>query len=258
MRTKKNVKKNLVAKRGKLALSLSGVKGFFLIALPILCVTGAGYLISVAARSAFVVNTIVFTGNTHLSDDELRSLAGLRGGENLMALSSADMHRKISASPWINSVAVRKEFPDRIVIRVEETEPMALLDMRGRLFIVDEKGKMLEELRESSMPFLPIIAADPFGDREVFAEAIRLVRAVKETGLMSRKNRIEVIAHKMSEIAVNLDGLVVKIGAGEYVEKLSRLAALEEEISNRHIPVDYIDLRFANRVVVKPVNEVVR
>jgi hypothetical protein len=33
---------------------------------------------------------------------------------------------------------------------------------------------------------------------------------------------------------------------------------LEEEIKSRRIPVDYIDLRFANRVVVKPVNEVIR
>jgi cell division protein FtsQ len=258
VRAKKNVRKNVVAKTGKFSLALMRVRGVLVVVLPVLFVIGAGYLIASAARSAFVVNTVVFTGNAHLSDDELRSLAGLKGGENLMTLSSADIYGKISASPWIRSVSVRKEFPDRLDILVRETEPFALLDMKGRLFIVDERGKLLEELRESSMPFLPIISGDPFGDKEVFSEAIRLVRAVKETGLMTRKNRIEIIARKLNEIAVNLDGVVVKVGAGEYEDKLSRLAELEEEILNRHIPVDYIDLRFANRVVVKPVNEVVR
>jgi cell division protein FtsQ len=258
VRTKKNVKKNLVAKKGRLSLALMRLKGFLLVAVPILCVVVAGYLLSAAARSAFVVKEVVFSGNVHLSDDELRTLAGIKGGESLLTLSSADVYRKISATPWIRSVVVRKEFPGRLLIRVKETEPFALLDMKGRLFIVDERGKMLEELRESSMPFLPIISGDPFGNKEVFSDAIRLVRAVKETGLMARKNRIEIIAQRLNEIAVNLDGVVIKVGAGDYEEKLSRLTELEEEINARHIPVDYIDLRFANRVVVKPVNEVVK
>ncbi len=258
MRTKKHVRKNTVVKRGKWSHLLITMKRFLFVVLPVLLVVSLGYLLFVSAKSAFVVRKIVFSGNAHLSDDELRGFAGLKGGENLITLSSAAIYEKISASPWIRSVSVRKEFPDRLIIRVKETEPFALLDMKGRLFIVDERGKMLERLRESFMPFLPIITGDPFGDREVFSEALRLVRAIKETGLMERKNRIEVIARGLNELAVNLDGLVVKVGAGEYEDKLSRLAELEDEIENRHIPVDYIDLRFANRVVVKPVNEVIR
>jgi cell division protein FtsQ len=258
MRTKRNVRKNVAAKRGGVSAVLLRAKVFLLIALPLLCIVGAGYFIATAARSAFVIKTVVFSGNVRLSDDELRSLAGLKGGESLLTLSSAEVYRKISSTPWVRSVMVRKEFPDRLLISVRETEPFALLDMKGRLFIVDEKGKLLEELRESSMPFLPIISGDPFGDKEVFSEAISLVRAVKETGLLAKKNRIEIIAHKLNEITVNLDGLVVKVGADDYEEKLSRLTELEEEIKSRHIPVDYIDLRFANRIVVKPVNEVVK
>jgi cell division protein FtsQ len=255
---KRNVKRNTVARRRRFSKPVEMVKTVFLVALPVLCIAAIGYLALVSGRSSFIVNRVVFTGNVHLPDEELKNLAGLKGGENLLTLSGGTVFRKISASPWIRYVAVRKEFPDRLHILVRETEPLALLDMKGHLFIVDEKGKMLEELKESSMPFLPIISGDPYGEKEVFSEAIHLVRTIKETGLLSRKNHIEVIAHKLQEISLNLDGVVVKIGAGEYGDKLSRLTELEEEIKGRHIPVDYIDLRFANRVVVKPVNEVIR
>lgn len=258
MKARKNVKKNTVVKRERLSSPFAKIRSLLIMVLPVLLVVVAGYLVTIAVRSAFVADRIVFTGNGHLSDEELKSLAGLKGGESLLTLSSADIFRKISASPWIRSVSVRKELPDTLQILVKETGPFALLDMKGRLFIVDEKGKMLEELRDSPMPFLPIISGDPFREKEVFSEAINLVRAVRDTGLMSRKNHIEVIAHRMQELAVNLDGVVVKVGSGEYADKLSRLTELEEEIKNRHIPVDYIDLRFANRVVVKPVNEVIR
>lgn len=258
MRTKTNVKRNAVFRNRRFSKPLERMKTVVLLTLPVVLIAAVGYIALIAARSAFVADRIVFTGNAHLPDEELKGLAGLKGGENLLTLSSANIFKKISGSPWIRQVAVRKELPDRLHILIKETEPLALLDMKGRLFIVDEKGKMLEELKESSMPFLPIISGDPFGQKEVFAEAISLVRAIKDTGLMSRKNHIEVIAHKLQEISVNLDGTVVRVGAGEYGDKLSRLTELEEEIKSRRIPVDYIDLRFANKVVVKPVNEVRR
>ncbi len=258
LRIRTNVRRNTVVRNRRFSGPLERVKTVILVALPVVLVSAAGYITLVAARSAFVTDRIVFTGNVHLTDEELKGLAGLKGGENILTLSSANIFKKLSGSPWIRHVAVRKELPDRLHILIKETEPLALLDMKGRLFIVDEKGKMLEELKESSMPFLPIISGDPFGQKEVFAEAISLVRAIKDTGLMSRKNHIEVIAHRLQEISVNLDGTVVKVGAGEYGDKLTRLMELEEEIKSRGIPVDYIDLRFANKVVVKPVNEVIR
>ena len=219
---------------------------------------GAVYLVSIPLRTSFVVHRIVFTGNVHLSDEELAALAGLRPGVNILTLSTGAIYAKMMESPWLRSVSVRKELPDVLRVLIKEAEPFALLDMKGHLFLVDDRGKMLEELRDSRVPFLPIISADPFRKKEAFSEAINLVRAVKVTGLLSRKDHIEIIARTPEEMAMNMDGTVVKVGVGEYEEKLRRLLELEEEIKQRQIPVDYIDLRFANKVIVKPVNEVVR
>jgi cell division protein FtsQ len=218
----------------------------------------AVYIVSIPLRTSFVVQRIVFTGNEHLSDEELTALAGLRRGANILTLSTGAIYAKMMESPWLRSVSVRKELPDVLRVLIKEAEPLALLDMKGRLFLVDDRGKMLEELRDSRVPFLPIISADPFRKKEAFSEAINLVRAVKVTGLLSRKDHIEIIARAPEEMAMNIDGTVVKVGVGDYEEKLRRLLELEEEIRQRRIPVDYIDLRFANKVIVKPVNEVVR
>jgi hypothetical protein len=117
---------------------------------------------------------------------------------------------------------------------------------------------MLEELRDIAVPFLPVISSNPYKEKGAFQEAIILAKAIKDTGLLSGKDHIEIISHKPQEMSVNIDGIVVKVGEGEYEEKLARLADIEEEIKSRNISVDYIDLRFANRVLVSPVNEVVR
>lgn len=258
MKNTRKFRKNKVVSKGKLSVRLLRVKQIALVVLPLftlLLLASAGYAL---LRSAFPLQQIRFSGNQHLNDEDLRALTGLGEKENLATLSSGAVFRSMSASPWVRSVSVRKELPGTLHVLIKEAEPFALLDMGSRHFIVDNKGRLLEELKDSSVPFLPVIVGNPFEKKEVFGEAINLVRAIKDAGLISRKDRIEVIAHKQQEMTVNLDGVVVKVGTGDYHEKLVRLLELEEEIKTRRIPVDYIDLRFANRVVVKPVNEVVR
>ena len=193
-----------------------------------------------------------------MTDEELKGLAGLTPADNLFTVSGRKISRKMMESPWIRSVAVRKEFPDRLLVDIREAEPFALLDLKGKLFIVDEKGTMLEELGNIAVPFLPVISGNPYQEREAFLEALTFAKAIKNTGVLSRKDHIEIISHKPQEMSVNIDGIVVKVGEGEYEEKLARLTDIEEEIKSRKISVDYIDLRFANRVLVSPVNEVIR
>jgi len=258
MKTDRKTRKKALLKKNRTAGHLRRLLRFLAISAPAAILLLSLYFIVSASGSLFRVHTFVFTGNTHLSDDELKGMTGLAGGENLLTMSGKTVFQKLIRSPWIRSAEVRKELPDKLHIQVREAEPFALLDLKGRLFIVDDRGSMLEELRGSPMPFLPVIAGDPYREKEAFSDAISLVRAMKAAGLPSRKDHIEIIAHNAPELTTNLDGVIVKIGTGDYSEKLARLKELEEEIRTRNIPVDYIDLRFSNKVVVKAVNEVIR
>jgi cell division protein FtsQ len=205
--------------------------------------------------SLMPIRHVVFEGNRHLTDEELKDLTGIRPGESLLMVSSAKIGRHVLRSPWIRSVNVRKEYPDSVVLRIEEAEPFALLDMNSHLFLVDEKGKPLEELKDASVPFLPVITCDPAREKEGLAEALSLTKFLMEKGFSSERDRIEIIAHKPHELAMTVDGTHVKIGAGGYEEKLDRLIRLEEDIRNMALPVDYIDLRFEHKAIVKPLAE---
>lgn len=218
----------------------------------------ATYAAFIKIKSAFPVRRITFIGNKHLTADELRALSGIRRNASLLTLSSEKVSEKLLGSPWIKSVSVRKEFPDTLSVTVSEVVPFALLDLNGHLFIINEKGDLLEELKGNTIPFLPMITGDPSREREGFSEALTMAKAMNDKGLSSERDQIEVVLSKPQELTAIIDGMVVKIGAGEQREKLERLLELEEDIQRRRIAVDYIDLRFANRVVVKPIKEVIR
>jgi cell division protein FtsQ len=200
------------------------------------------------------VQEVVFADNKRLTDEELREIAGSQTRKSLLTVSCREISRQILRSPWIKSVSVRKEFPGTLSITVQETEPFALLDMHERLFLIDERGRFLEELKGDAVPFLPVIVSDPERERDGFSEALNLVRVMNDKGLIVGKDHIEVTAHNPNELCLEMDEIVVKIGAGEYEEKLERFIHLQEDLRDRNIPVDYIDLRFGDKAIVKPIS----
>jgi cell division protein FtsQ len=213
------------------------------------------YLSSHPIKPVFPIGHIAFFGNRHLTDDEVKALSGIHPGVSLAAISGKNVGRQLLKSPWVRSVSVRREFPDTLSIVIKETEPFALLDMNEHLFLIDEKGRLLEELKDDSVPFLPVITCDPFREKEGFSEAINLVRLMNNKGLSSERDCIEITAHKPQELSVTIDGTVVKVGAGGYEEKIERLIHLEEKIKSMGIFVDYIDLRFSDKAIVKPITD---
>jgi len=206
-----------------------------------------------AMKPLYPVEEIVFIDNKRLTDEELGEIAKAGMRKSLLTVSCREISRRLLESPWIRSASVRKEFPGTLAITIQETEPFALLDIHEHLFIIDEKGKFLEELKDDAVPFLPVIVSDPYKEREGFSEALFLVRVLNDKGLILGKDHIEVIAHKPQELSIEMDETVVKIGAGGYDEKLERFLQLEKDLMERNIPVDCIDLRFDDKAIVKPI-----
>jgi len=234
--------------------NVAGLAGIFAIAIIVFV-----YLYRHPVKPVFPVHQVAFMGNKHLADDELRALAGVRLNESMFALSGKEISRQVLKSPWVSSVSLRREFPDTVSITIKEVEPFALLEKDGHFFLIDERGKLLEEMKDNVVPFLPVITSDPFKEKEGYSEALNLVKFMNTKGFSSGRDRIEVIAHRPNELSVKMDATVVKVGAGKYEEKIERLVQLEKEIKEMGIAVDYIDLRFADKAIVKPVaNKVVK
>lgn len=204
-------------------------------------------------KPLYPVQKIVFIDNKRLTDDELKEFVIGPVKKSLLTVSCKEIGRQMLHSPWIKSANVRKEFPGTISITIQETEPFALLDTSEHLFLIDDKGKILEELKGDAEPFLPIIVSEPNKEKEGFTEALHLVRLLNDKGLTTGRDHIEIIAHKPNELSIEMDEAIVKIGAGEYDEKLERFIQLEADLKDRDIPVDYIDLRFGDKAIVKPI-----
>lgn len=202
----------------------------------------------------FNVKEIIVSGNYHLDKDDILKSMKIGNGRPLLDIRSADINRRLRENPWIKSVALKKQFPGTLLVKVEEASPMALLSIRKKLYIIDDNGNILERIKEESTPFLPVIKEISPKNNKDIGEALKLIASLSDMNVLSSRESIEIGIDSYG-LFINMDGELIKVGYGDYSEKFGRWIELEPEIRKRGVPIQYIDLRFKNSVIVKPMKK---
>lgn len=92
-----------------------------------LCWRGGQWLLDVLLfrNDAFALQVIEVKTDGHMSPELLRRWAGVKTGDNLWALDLARVERDLLLAPVVKAVALEREFPYTLRIRVTEREPIA-------------------------------------------------------------------------------------------------------------------------------------
>jgi cell division septal protein FtsQ len=207
---------------------------------------GAKYL-----YRAVTVEQIMVTGNYHLDVSEIVEFSGVSKGDPLFGVSLEEIDRNLRRHAWIKDVSVKKILPDTIDIRIREATPRALLSSNKHLYLLDGDGEVLERIRGDTVPFLPVIKNISPRDRKSMKEAVRLVSVLNDKKLFTNRETVEISLQPYG-LSMNVDGELIKVGYGNYDEKFERWKSLEPEIRKRGVLIKYVDLRFKDSIVVKP------
>lgn len=223
----------------------------------VLIAAGAAALV-IGARSVkdrLLLEDIVVTGTYHLDTKDIMEMMKVRRGDSLVDLRFSDMEQKLKRSPWIKEASLRKQYPGTLVIRIDEASPKALLSRKKELYLLDQEGNILEKIQGDTVPFLPILKEIDPKDRKAISEAMKLVGVLSGHDSFADRESLE-IGIESYGLTMNMDGEMLKVGYGQYPEKLARWAELEPEIRKRGVSIKYVDLRFKDSVIVKPLKPV--
>ncbi len=206
-------------------------------------------------RHLLTVEKIVVRGNQVLSEEEIKKIAGLREDVSILEIDTSRVYHRLLGSPWIKEAVVRKELPERLIIWLEEATPEAIINRDGRLFLIDDQGVLLEELRKDSHLMLPVIEID-YRNTELIKEALLLIRALKESNMAPASGSLYLTGSRKEDLTIVLrkdssKDLFIKVGYGKYNEKLKRLLDFAPSIKEKGLRPSVIDLRFEDRVIVK-------
>jgi cell division septal protein FtsQ len=121
-------------------------------------------------NSTFAIRQIEAQTDGVISPDQLRRWAGVKPGENLLALDLAKVKRDLELVPLIGSVSVERILPQTLRIRVTEREPVAQVNVQRRssrgsvetaVFLLDPDGYVMLPLDPRQRATPPSQADDP-------------------------------------------------------------------------------------------------
>lgn len=213
--------------------------------------------------SFFRVKEIAVKGCRKVSEKTILALAGIEGMPNLFTVPLKEISERIEGHPWVEQVNVRKVFPDRISIQVEERRPIAILQM-DEPYYIDSKGVIFSRVGDRdkfNFPFLTGLSQQGF-DKDPVAARHLIAKALEMVGVADREkapplNEISEIHMEMAygiQCFSQAKGVEVRMGWDHFEEKLRRLSLIWTDLQKRGVLAASIDCSDLRRMVVKNIS----
>ena len=217
----------------------------------------ASVLVWLAHRPAFAISAIRVQGVEgaelrHVNALTIRSTALPLLKGNFFTVNLDAVRGAFETVPWVRRASVRREWPDRLVVAVEEHQPLgtwgeegALLSTKGDVFVVN-----LAEAEEDSQ--LLAFFGPKGSEKEVLARYAELEAWLKPIGRFPVS--VDLSARHAWTVALD-NGTTIKLGRERGHETMktlvSRLVQVYPQLRERFRDgIDSLDLRYPNGFAV--------
>ena len=216
----------------------------------------------VAGARMLQVDRIVVRGNERLSRGEILAvLNGLRG-ESLVWTDLDRWRRRLLASPWVRDAALRRSLPSTVEVVVLERQPIGIGRINTDMYLVDDRGVVIDQYgpqyADLDLPIIDGLSAAPNESGAMTDEAraelaARVIASIKiKPDILRRLSQVDVSdAHNASVILAG-DPAVIFVGEDQFLPRLQSYLELASALRERVADIDYVDLRFDDRIYVRP------
>jgi cell division protein FtsQ len=226
----------------------------------------AGYQAALLVLTSDVVTVtrIAVAGNSRLSRDEVLALVRGLEGRNMLILDLTEWRQKLLASPWVADAALRRVLPGTVDIVVSERQPIGIARLDDRLYLMDRTGAVIDEFGPAHADLdLPLVdglaAAGAAEDARRAVDgtraglAVRLLTSLEaDPDLSGRVSQLDVSDARDAVVVFEGDTTIVHVGDDRFVERLRSYLDLAPALRERVPAIDYVDVRFGERVYVRP------
>ena len=207
----------------------------------------------ILADSGLVVRSITVAGRVQIDPQELRRALNISKNDSILHIDLAGVHSRLAALPWAQEVRVSRNLPDGLHIELIERHPVAIWQRNGKMVLVDRGGVEITEKDVPEYPDLPLIVGK--GAPKAAGELIALLAA--EPQLQARVAAAVRVGERRWNLRLK-DGIDVRLPEQDALKAWRKLARYEENNGLLGRDVELVDLRLANRVVVRLTQGAVR
>jgi len=198
------------------------------------------------AAAGFAIGEISITGQTLASEQEIFDALGIEPQTSTLTFDVEAARQRIAELPAVETVNVRKAYPNAITVSVTEKLPVARWRVDGITFVVDAAGEQIGEDR-GAYGELPLVVGDGAND-----DALVMIRALDQfptlkEGLVALSR----IADRRWDMIYDT-GLRVQLPELGVARALRNLVMYETSYQLLERDINIVDLRIPSLVAVRP------
>jgi cell division protein FtsQ len=194
------------------------------------------------------IETVQIEGTLkYVSGEDIKEAVNRFAMASLVTIDLDLLKAELETQPWISQVNVRREWPDRLVIQVEEEQPIArwneshLLNQQGQIFSPESA---MDELQ------LPRLTGPGQSEQTVMLQYLQFNQLLYPLGVRIRNLELN---DRSAWTMTLTNGAEVRLGRDHVLDRLRRLVVfLESDYGKEAVNIGSIDLRYRNGIAVAP------
>jgi cell division protein FtsQ len=215
-----------------------------LLLLAALVLTGAAGVHALAYSSIFELRQVELRGAiVQVKREQVAEILQRGHGGNLVTLDLAATRAAFEQLPWVRTVVLRRQWPGRIEVQVEEHVALARW---GESALVNTHGELFKGLSDAK---LPVFSGPAEAAKEIAIQYGYFRSALAPVG----RTPIEVSVSSRRAWRIRLDGgTEVELGRENVEARLARFVSVyERTIARLNRRVEHVDLRHPNGFAVR-------
>jgi cell division protein FtsQ len=179
----------------------------------------------------------------HVTLDQIETIVRREVQGNFFTLDLVQTRTAFEKLPWVRKVNLRRQWPDRLEVALEEHVPLARW---GNAALVNTHGEVFTAASDGS---LPVFVGPEGTSKEIAIQYGYFQRSLAAIG--QAPVQVQLSPRRAWQFRLE-SGLVVELGRERIESRLDRfIAVYDRSIGRLHRKLDYVDLRYPNGFAVR-------
>lgn len=200
-----------------------------------------------AIARGFTPKTIAITGRSHTKKEAIVEILTPLKDSSILAIDLEGLRKDILKLGWVEDAVIIRTLPDKLEIKLQERQPIALLQTASGHQLIDAGGTVISGANPAD--FSHLIVASGQGAETNVAVILDILRSEPE--LFADVWAVQLVSERRWDVHMR-SGLAIRLPERDPVLAWSRLAKLEQETEITQRDLAAIDLRVPGQLIVEP------
>ena len=189
-----------------------------------------------------MINEIRFENNKIVSNEELIKDLSFLYNKNIIFLNTLEIKKKLKKNSFIESLQVKKVYPNKLVIKIFEKQPIGIILHENKKFFLGKKFELIKYKKISKYENLAVID----GDEKSFKKLFINLKKTKFPSDLVKKYELQKAGRWNIEL---IDGRLIKLPINNYKKSLKNFLKIKADRNFEKYKI--FDYRLNDQLILK-------